>query len=76
MTNLWVEGYAATGEHGTAQFLGSYPTLSYKEAVLKWHKDNWTESRYGSFSLNHNGRYALWGCEIFDNETDARKAFG
>lgn len=76
MIDLWVEGYAATGEHGRAQHLGSWAGPTYREAVLQWHQSRWTYSRYGNFELLHNGRYAVWGCEIFDNEEDARRSFG
>jgi len=74
---LWVEGYAATGEHGTARYLGMAEADSFNEAVLKWNKEHNADGRWGNlgYSLNHD-RYSLWGCRIYDNEKDARKAFG
>lgn len=76
--NLWVEGYAATGEHGTAKLLGTVEAESFNEAVLKWNSENNTDGRkWGNlgYDLNYD-RHSLWGCRIYDNERDARKAFG
>lgn len=76
MITLWVEGYAATGEHGTAKCLGTWPGDTYEEAVLNWKKAEWSSSEWGSFGRSSGGRYDVWGCRIYDNEADARKAFG
>lgn len=76
MITLWVEGYAATGEHGTAQCLGTFPGDTYEEAVLYWKDNGWSGDKWGSLRVDRNGRYSVWGCDIYDNESDARKFFG
>lgn len=75
MITLWVEGYAATGNHGTAQCLGTFDVDTYEEAVLIWRDTEWEASRWGDFGWG-SGVYSVWGCCIYDNEEDARKAFG
>ena len=70
---LWMEGYAATCEHSPAQNLGTYEALDLDEAVkhyMEGHPDSVEWDRFG------RGRHAIWACEIFDNEVDARKSFG
>ena len=78
--NIWIEGYLATGMEGIpakAQKLASnIEANSFIEAVNKWYK---SESdalyKYGSLSIKNN-RAFLWGCELFQNEAEARKNFG
>lgn len=60
--SLWVEGYAATGEHGAARFLGTYEADTFSEAVQKWNAEKNSKNTYG--------------CRIFDNERSARRSFG
>lgn len=67
--NIWMEGYACTGNHSGAQFIGTGVGETLKEAVLELH------SREPIQSLNDEGT-AIWGCRLFDNETDARQSFG
>jgi hypothetical protein len=71
---IWIEGYAATGESGTACLVGKYMAESFDDAVKLYMKDhpkiNIEWDRYG------RGRHANWACEIFNNEADARKHFG
>jgi hypothetical protein len=80
-TNLyevWVEGYAATGEHGTAQKLsninredGKWQAIDFKEAVVKALATlKWRMEFFDSDKLT------FWGCRFYDNEQDARKSFG
>jgi hypothetical protein len=69
--DVWIEGYAVTGQQDTAQLLGSSDKHNFEEAceeVLKtagWDMSYWNPER-----CTH------WGCRLFDNETDARKSFG
>jgi len=68
--NIWSEGYSATGEHGTATFHGTVDTCvapTFKKACAIMFKGN------NDFSPE---RMTHWGCELFDNEQDARKGFG
>jgi hypothetical protein len=75
---VWTEGYAATGEHGTAFQL----TLS-TELRTKWRGDTFEEAcRNAMKSLEWDmsyydpGRNTYWACRFYDNEKDARKSFG
>lgn len=78
---LWVEGYAATGNRGTAQLIGYYKGNNLDEAVQDFINTDYDPESWGDYSppsrLGGHGMYhALWGCRIFDNEEDARKSFG
>ncbi len=72
---IWMEGYAATGESGTAQYVGSVKAKSFGGACIKFSKTKegikkqWDEY-FDSKKLSY------WGCRLYDNETDARRAFG
>lgn len=66
---IWVEGFAATGEHGTAQFLGTAVGRTFKEACQNWFAQH--PSRTYDPERNTD-----WGCRLFDNPDDARKSFG
>lgn len=54
-----------------AEFLGTVEAETFQEACDKYAVENpdWASS-YDSERLTH------WGCRLFDNEMDARKAFG
>ena len=69
--DIWSEGYSATSEHGTAQFLGTYSAPTFKEACKIALKDKEWDMKY----YNEN-RNTYWACRFFDNEVDARKSFG
>lgn len=71
---LWVEGYAATGESSGAQCLSTIEGTDFNDAVKNYvEKLRAGEKIYWNF---RDGRWGCWGCRAFDNETDARKAFG
>jgi N6-adenosine-specific RNA methylase IME4 len=64
---VWSEGFRATGEHGRAQQHGKVRALSFKDAC------------HGVFSGDGDfdeDKMTYWGCKLFDNERDARRAFG
>lgn len=68
---IWCEGYAATGTAGNAVLIADVdaPTLKaacdiYAAANPEWSLDYDTK------------RMTYWGCRLFNNEQDARKAFG
>lgn len=67
MFAVWSEGFAATGERGCASLLGYASGDTFKEACASKFKDD-------HYYNPVNGTY--WGCGLFDNEDDARKAFG
>lgn len=71
--SLWMEGYAATGESGAAQCIGTYNAKDLDDAVKQYmvaHPNSVDWDRFG------RGRHAIWACEIFDNEAQSRKSFG
>lgn len=71
--DVWCEGYRATGEHGTASFLGRFPGATFRDAVITaMHQQEW-EQRDGLFNEE---RLSYWGCKFYDNETDARRRYG
>jgi hypothetical protein len=74
---LWMEGYAATGEHGSATYCGTYPAgTSIPEAARRWvAKDPAYRASYLSVD-DKKGTASFWGCRFYDNETDARQSFG
>ena len=78
--NIWSEGYLATGMEGIPAKAQCHATdveaSSFIEAVKKWYSSEPdAERRFGSLVIR-DGRAFIWGCELFDNEIDARKGFG
>lgn len=74
---IWTEGYAATGERGTATFHGRAIGETFEEACIsllpdRLDKDSNSPDGYRRFG----GRLSIWACRCFDNEADARKSFG
>ena len=68
---IWSEGYAATGERAGAMFHGTAEGDTFQEACEQYSLMN---PAFGK-CFNINGP-TYWGCRLFDNEADARKAFG
>lgn len=64
---IWAEGYAATGEHGTARLLGKAIAVDFKSACRALLADN------PSYNAERN---SYWCCRLFPTETEARKSFG
>jgi hypothetical protein len=67
---IWVEGYAITGNSGEAYLLGKEQAESWVDAVSRY-----MEKNPGRISIDDRG-FTNWGCRLFDNEKDARKSFG
>ena len=69
---VWSEGYMATGEHGTAQYHGEWRAKDFKEACkTMMMSENWDMDNYYDEQAN-----TYWACRFFDNEENARKAYG
>jgi len=68
--DIWCEGYAATGERSGATYFGAAKGHSFKEACDKFMAKDRESHYYDPAKLTY------WACRLFDNETDARKAFG
>lgn len=74
--DVWAEGYAATGEHGTATFLGQKQAATFEEACRLLHQEL-GEKKVGSYTPPTEGRPPMfWGCRLFDNEAQARESYG
>jgi hypothetical protein len=66
---LWSEGYSATGQSSRATFHGEVYATSFLEACRKrFKRDDYYDER--------NGCPTYWGCRLFDNQAEARRAFG
>ena len=71
---IWSEGFAISGERGTAYQIGVQEADSFEEACDLFVKRN---PKYKElYSRNLFSRPSYWGCRWFDNEQDARKSFG
>lgn len=86
---IWMEGYAATGESSGAQLIGTFDAIDFDDAVLQYNdqqlqKHNvvsaepYTRNSFINQEAYENRRsnWKIWGCALFNNETDARKSFG
>lgn len=71
--NLWMEGYDFVGilasGRNEARFYGTVEAETFVKACDEFFKN---ENSYRSDSV----RPSVWGCRLFDNETDARKSYG
>ena len=71
--NVWVEGYQVTGNEDEARLVGTIEADTFAEACARlMSKPPWNDDP----SLFNREALTYWGCRLFDNETDARKAFG
>lgn len=85
---IWIEGYAATGESSPARRVvreGETDTMwegvTFEQACVKALNElNWNMLYEGIQGLGSSyydiTRNAYWGCGFYDNEADARKNFG
>ena len=78
--DIWIEGYLTSDMEGipeNARLLAADVVgEGFLDAVKRWY-DNEPDNvdRFGELII-HNGTASIWGCRLFDNETDARKSFG
>ena len=68
---IWSEGFAATGQSGTAHRHGAAEGETFQEACEAFAQADTAFADY--FSA---GKLTYWGCKLFDNESDARKRYG
>lgn len=74
--SLWIEGYSATGQDGTARYLGEIEGENFNDAVKAYvEKLSDGAKRFWSSNLKTGG-WSYWGCDAFDNESAARRSFG
>lgn len=67
---VWSEGYSCTGQHSGAQNHGEWQGETFADACQAWADSTSNPELFVREQLTY------WGCRLFDNETDARKAFG
>lgn len=82
---IWCEGFRATGQSGNAYMMGTGQGSDFDEAVRDYmekhpDRDIRENTREGYFTdedyENRRSNWNDWACNLFDNEADARKAFG
>lgn len=66
---IWMEGYAVSGNDEKARFIGFSHGRDFREACINYFE------RHADRDFDEK-RLTVWGCQLFDNEIDARKAFG
>ena len=66
---VWIEGFAATGQHGQARLAAVVEGVTFKVAVTSYMEG----IRFKFFDAKN---MTYWGCHICDNEVDARRSFG
>jgi len=72
---IWSEGYRATGEAATATLHGEFEGKTFSDAVELYLQTLGLEDR-AYYHQHDDGSWSCWGCRLFDNEADARKAYG
>lgn len=78
--DIWSEGFLAQGSEGiptkAQKFASGVEGKSFLDAVKKWYKSQKdAEYRFGALTIR-DGKAYTYGCRLYDNEEDARKAFG
>lgn len=73
---VWTEGYSATGDFSKAILHGTVESYSFKDACDSLFAGNPEFNGHKGQSTYSSENLTLWGCRLFDNEIDARKAFG
>ena len=76
---IWAEGFLDQGMEGIptkARLVGEAEGNTFAEACSNWFKTNVSEGDYKRyFRIDTNGNPLFW-VRLFNNENDARKAFG
>ena len=73
---IWREGYLVTGMEGIpapAALLAKVEAQTFSSACDKLCTPKEWQKYYGNYDSK---RLTVWGCRLFDNAADARKAFG
>lgn len=77
MWDVWIEGYRATEEYGTHEFLGKFRGKTFQEACKAAAMEKLARCDMDTFNKYYNEkRNTWWGCHFYDNEADAAKDFG
>ena len=89
---IWIEGYAATGESGVAHKIGEWEAKTFEEACRNFVYPDDIETSDPNYKIPAKGtklkldlkpdgslqyaRPSIWACRLYDNEADVRKSFG
>lgn len=65
--HIWSEGYVVSGDSDCARCQASIEAETFRDACKMY---------YGGNKYFDAERLTYWGCRLFDNEQDARKAYG
>lgn len=68
---IWIEGYCTNGD---GRVPGHLVTRIVAESFQAACDKHYSDPRLADLYEDHGPSY--WGCELFDNETSARKAYG
>lgn len=68
---IWSEGYRVTGEQGKAVYIGEAKGIDFKDACKNLKLLSTSFAKYYDEDKN-----TFWGCNLFDNEDQARVSFG
>ena len=70
--DIWIEGWAATGDGWTpARRLGQSSGNTFEDACVNFMRSYDRKNTYYNPASN-----SYWGCGLYDNESDARRNFG
>ncbi len=75
---LWIEGYRLNGDRSKAQFLGNFEGPTLRDAVIHYKQSlelKHINTAY-PWDVINTDKLTDWGCRFFNNEADAREAFG
>lgn len=67
---IWMEGYAVTGNSSPASFVGKADGALFEDAVRAWYAAHPDPVYFDS------KRLTFWGCRHFPTEAEARNSFG
>lgn len=73
---VWCEGYQTNGEVDRAKRLIAGEFDSFDDAVRAWVSSSAAHAPYVTKGNDETGHWRYWGCKLFNNEADARRAFG
>lgn len=68
---IWVEGFNVTGNESLASLAGTSQGASFKEACAYFAECDVSWAKHYDAANN-----TWWGCRLFENESEARVAFG
>lgn len=84
--DIWVEGYAATGQSSDATYLGKHKGRNFQDACMRYfmksHLDSYEEDDKNDTYYNTKRwdydpyRNTYWACGLYETEEEARKSFG